>query len=173
MKNKIYFFVVTFISFNFCVYLFFNSLDYNVNTNENHKRIITYCFPQGWGFFTKSPRESKIDVYKKKKKKWEKITFKNASKENVFGFSRKSRIVFMETMIINQKIKEKDWKEYKGIENLNIPTEIFEIDNANLNYLKNEEFILIKSKTLPWSWKADLDKKFIPYQIIHIKTNEK
>ena len=46
------------------VLVFFSSFETQLVVNDNLKRKLNIIFPEGWGFFTKNPRDLGLEVYK-------------------------------------------------------------------------------------------------------------
>lgn len=150
--------------------VFFSSLDYNVNTPDyTIKLLFNLSAPEGWGFFTRSPREEVVDLYSIEKGQLQKVLERNGHYSNLFGISRKSRKLGMESSILVQKVNDSLWLKDNDISKIDIPNIIHNVDDENLFYLSKGDFVLLKRKTIPWSWKKNINKKDVPYEIIRVK----
>jgi antimicrobial peptide system SdpA family protein len=133
---------------------------------------IINLLPQGWGFFTKEPKEQLFDAYKIQNGNLIQLSIKNASRENYFGFSRKSRFIGFEISKISAKINHESWVQSKG--NIKIPKS-FKIQyvRGNFRYFKrNNLYILIKTNPIPWAWASYSQEPVRPFEyvIISIKS---
>ncbi len=170
-KNIFYISVIA-LGIYFVASIFFSSISYNVNTpNHTFKMLFNLSVPEGWGFFTRSPREDIVDLYTINNGELKKVLHENGDMSNFFGSSRKSRKIGMETSIILSRIQDSLWHKQSDLEHIKIPEVVDDkIDNENLFYLTNGDFVLIKRKTTPWAWKENINLKNIPYEITRIKT---
>ncbi|MGX1023367.1 SdpA family antimicrobial peptide system protein [Psychroflexus sp. MBR-150] len=151
--------------------IFFSSLNFNVNTpSYNTKFGLNLSIPEGWGFFTRNPREDMIDIYRiNDDNKLVKSMYKNGHYSNYFGFSRKSRKIAMEVSIIANQIEDSIWVKKTNPGMLEIPIFKKEVDNEFLYFLDTGEYLLVKRKTVPWAWRKNINRKHIPYEVAHIK----
>lgn len=135
-----------------------------------------YFFPQGWGFFTKSPQEELFSFYELNKNEVKKITLSTASANNFFGLSKKSRLSYAEMSEVLGKlnIKDSDWYNSKGLKMdtfVNLPIhDTITVDNKNLFILKNKAYLILKYNTIPFSWSELQQKQNMPYHVIKIYT---
>lgn len=170
MKDKLFFTAVTSSVLALIWYLFFHSLPFNINTTKSDNRIFMMkIIPEGWEFFTRSPREEMVDLYKLNGDEWQHVDIKNNQAANFFGLSRKSRKIGMEISIMLSKIQHDSlWNEYKGMENIMFPETFNPIDNKEIATLPTGKYALLKYEMVPWSWRDKVAKKHINYEIIGI-----
>lgn len=171
MKKNIFYISVVLLSLSFLYNLFFASLSYNAQTpNYTLKKILSKTLPEGWGFFTKSPREAGYTVYAVHEGTLELVETRNTSSGNYFGFSRKARKVSMEVSIITDLVSEELWDKKNDPSAISLPEKLVEIDSKNLHFLKDHELVVVKSHPIPWAWKDIVQPNQIPYEIVRIKT---
>lgn len=155
-------------------YLIYSSAikDDVVFENKENKEIFRAFFPEAWGFFTKSPNDDLLDIYKiNSDLTLEKITINNSSFKNYIGLSRKARIIGYQSSILLSAIyvDSLKWKDSAGSYNFFIPETMFSVvRNESLTYFPKGNYILIKYKPLPWAWFAENQNKFKPYQYIGV-----
>jgi len=112
-----------------------------VDVPHKWKLIGVNFFPEGWGFFTRNPREKQSVLFKKKKKTYELITYKNSSFANWWGFSKKSRRISLEKDRLVGRLLEKDGTNYYIVER-----------DSLFHYLHTGEYLLVEYSTTPWSF---------------------
>jgi len=133
------------------------------------KSFINSVLPQGWGFFTKTPREDNVDIYKINDFELKKLSIPNASYKNWFGFSKKSRRIGMEISIILNQIPDSLWREDSNMSDIKIPKSNFILpSNRNLGVLKHGDYVLIKYRIPPWAWAKKISKNQLKYKTIKV-----
>jgi|SRR5690554_1052686 antimicrobial peptide system SdpA family protein len=140
--------------------------------NKNIRQAINSLMPQGWGFFTKDPREFQYIFYEISDKEIiKKVTIKNNSFENSFGLSRKSRRIGMEQSIITSQIKDSLWTKHRNFEILQIPSEnrVIIENKKMINYIKKGDYVIIRKEIVPWAWINEVSKDKEYYEITRIK----
>ena len=154
MRNSIKGKLILFFWILLSLLVFFSSLKEQVVLKSKLKSTIQVIFPEGWGFFTKSPRDSVLDIYKVNKDNLEKISVKNNSFENMYGFSRKARIIGYEGSIVTNLIPLSEWK-IENISNLDSMSKsssyILKTD-LNYSYINNGTYLFILYEPIPYSW---------------------
>jgi len=171
MKKNIFYLGTVLVAFLFLYNLFFASLSYNAQTPPYAiKTLLSKTLPEGWGFFTKSPRESMFAVYRVQDGILIPLETRNSAAQNLFGFSRKARKISMEVSIIAELVKKEQWVQKEGIDHIDVPSNTVALDPANLHFLKDEQLVLVKSQPVPWAWKDIVTTNQIPYEIVRVKT---
>ena len=124
--------------------------------------------PQGWGFFTRDPREDKLIVYRKSDNSLTKITQPNFSIENLFGLSRRGRMRQLQlgNLILPyyrymQPCERKDPLECA-------PDSIFSVKSVFHKSMLKGEYLIVKQATLPWAWSKSRKDQFNPYEFLQI-----
>lgn len=164
-NRKIYYLLILLIIFSFSFTLFSNSIPYNLVTGNLKKiKLISTVSPQGWGFFTKSPREENIYIYSLNDNLVKNEMPTNSHYSNYFGISKKSRMVGYEVSMILTQLKHEKWSSFNGVF-VNDKKGII-VDNSNLHFLKNGKYALVKEKITPYLWrKLTTPKKEIIYVV--------
>lgn len=174
-KNvKVYFLLSLLISVLFVKIVFVNSIGYNLLTdNSRWNKEIQFLFPQGWAFFTKDPREEHTIFYKIDKNNLQELDFKNGAMNSSFGISRKNRIMLIEIAQIVNQIDSVSWVDLKSKEDLNTykdTTKSLEVINfVNKAELENGDYMIVKQRPVPWSWRENKDNLFMPAKGVKIK----
>lgn len=67
-------------------------------------------FPQGWGFFTRDPREADLILYEYQNKTWKKSTsFPYSAPKNLFGITRGARAMSTEIPLLLNQLEVPFW----------------------------------------------------------------
>lgn len=150
--------------------LFSNNSTYPI-LNYNTQKTMFYLFPQGWGFFTKDPKEVTIDVYQLEGKALKLISMNNFSAQNLFGFSRKARYVGYEFGKLEQSIPKTAYKNEIGSIGKIYPNKstIIKIPFIPKFYPLNKEYIVYQYKIVPFEWINQDQEQYRPYLVARIK----
>ncbi|MFJ6721675.1 SdpA family antimicrobial peptide system protein [Streptomyces sp. NPDC091259] len=76
------------------------------------KHTVVNVAPQGWAFFTKSPRDPEVTPYEKTPDGWRELSLTpHASPHNAFGLNRRSRAQGVEIAMLLSAAQQSDWHE--------------------------------------------------------------
>lgn len=147
MCSKVINYLISIIIFIFGIYLFSNILPEN---NMTHKNLLQDFSPQGFGFYSKSPRDEQYILNYNKN-----IDLPNFQPKNIFGLKRKGRAQAIELGRLDAKIKDNQW--YKVEHEKEINKKVQEIKNV-YKVKKDEKFknidsgtyIIIKKEPISW-----------------------
>lgn len=117
--------------------------------------------PQGWGFFTRDPREDSFKLYRADRAPL--VDFRpqtNSSSENLWGLRRNARALGILCGSIYKQIEEKDWVEVTDFDPQRFKSQeikSLQITTASENHtLCGQTFILVRYKPIPWAWAASV-----------------
>lgn len=152
-----------------CVIVICTSVGYTpFRLKASNKNSAFQMIPQGWGFFTRNPREEKLIVYKKIDNSLKKVTQPNFSKQNLFGLSRKGRMRQMQIgNLILPYYRYMQPCEHKDLMKCN-PDSVFVVKNPFEYPILQGEYLIQKQATLPWAWSKSRKDQFNPYEILMI-----
>jgi len=159
----------------FVITIFILSIGQNVyqeNYSSFSQKTINSILPQGWGFFTRNPIETKYRIYSIKDSKLELVNRKNSSPQNLFGLSRKSRRFGYEFSKIYTSIKPRNWNisTNASIEHYKISYLDTLTLNSNYFLIKEGKYLITKYENVPWAWSKQIKKdKIIEYANVIIK----
>lgn len=117
-----------------------------------------YFIPEGWGFFTKNPREGILDVYNiNKDGKLSLFICPNGSLKYILGANRLARRIGMETSMVLNHINENAWKSFETTSFLDSITHINEIkierkSIENIYYINKGSYLFVYYEPIPWSY---------------------
>ena len=126
---------------------------------------------QGWGFFTKDPKEVTIDVYQLEEKTLKLISINNFSLQNLFGFSREARYIGFEFGKLEQYIPKMDYKNGLGTICKTYPntTTVVKIPFIPKFHPIGKEFVVYQYKIVPFTWINQNQEHYRPYLVARIK----
>jgi antimicrobial peptide system SdpA family protein len=163
--------VILFFWIIICGLIFLSSLKSELVMNRDVKFFISTIFPEGWGFFTKNPRDELLEVYKIENGKLIFFNFSNHTKKNCFGLSRSSRVIGYEASIILSSISRDDWKksQTRVIKN-HISDSIIQVKtDKNFHYITRGEYLFKIFKPVPYAWAKLNQKSNNPFSVVKIK----
>lgn len=120
-------------------------------------------FPQGWGFFTKSPLDPMVMIYRQEGEKNELLTYTNSSRENYWGLSKRSRAIGIEMSKVLPQIPDDAWIEKRG--EFQFPKTLTDtiILKENLHFFPPGIYIFHHFKTVKFAWANQDQEKYKPY----------
>lgn len=109
--------------------------------------------PQGWGFFSKNPRDSDVGLYTTENSS-SKVVWPNMRTENAFGLYRKGRSQGVEMGAIASTISDKDYTkcDSEDLESCKGKANEITVKNPTPSPLLCGEYFLTKEKPIPWSY---------------------
>lgn len=140
----------------------FNPLSTSYKTKVQTLSLI----PQGWGFFTRNPREPQISAYTRIGKKWVLQTFPNAT--YALGASRKMRVQSGELEMILRPVDDKSWKDDLGSIETLISSNMITLYNPRNQPLMCGEYLVVSKAPIPWAWSRAQTMTQYPYRYLHI-----
>lgn len=156
---------------------FFSPL--NVNSFIHPYNKIPKFFPQGWGFFTRTPQEELIKAYHYQEGKWVGIANGGFSKENLFGLSRNNRENLMEVGSMYENLNAKDWFKGSGDPLSENYLDTIAVDTLTVRdkesfdrqfkvIKRGQTYCFIKHKPVPFAWSNKNQDKYNIYETIKI-----
>ncbi|KOP37674.1 SdpA family antimicrobial peptide system protein [Flavobacterium sp. WLB] len=154
----------------FGVFTFFSSLKSQLIINENVKEVSNKISPQGWGFFTKNPRDPILSIYKIKNGELLEIDISNQSLKNSCGFSRSARMIGYEMSKVAEKIRIKDWKQnLNGNMSDHLNDSVISIDSKHqFRHLTKGEYLLKLYSPIPYAWAKFDQEKYNRFSVVKV-----
>lgn len=173
MNKKYNYFVFSFWLFS-ATLIFFSSMKEQIVVNEKLKKQVSTFFPEGWGFFTKNPRDLQLEVYKIENKKLNKINMSNHSAFNYFGLSRKARVIGYESSIIANEVDKKNWKknETKNMTFFMNDSSIVIQQKKGFKFLVPGEYMFKMYEPIPYAWSKKNQENNNPYSLVKVKIEQ-
>ncbi len=133
--------------------------------------------PQGWGFFTKSPREEQIVIYKYDDNinRYKLISQRHTSPQNLFGINRRASKIFQEFNMSIENYKYKipyldtvfNYQNTYHIENFNFKKIL--VKNPVQDPILCGNYVIVYQKTIPWAWSRKIKSSKYPCKFLKIK----
>ncbi|WP_121640698.1 SdpA family antimicrobial peptide system protein [Virgibacillus sp. Bac330] len=152
MKHISYLIIYSLLCFGVLFYSIHSALPSTpIYSNKAIEKAITKIFPQGWGFFSKDPREPTIDAIHIDGD--ETLAWPNMSIQNIFGLDRFGRGQGIEAGRIHSKIpKEESTKCEPLSEECIEKIEFTEVTNDDNNHTMCGKWVILETEPLPWAW---------------------
>jgi len=176
MKKVMFLILVVSLYSTFCILSFSSYLPYNALSTHSDTRIFK-IMPQGWAFFTRSPRESQIQLLKiLPDGKLDKVNHYHAHYSNAFGTNRKTTMLLTQLSTVYKQIPDSLFKDsncniqydrYFSTHD-SITTDIELKNEFDIKYLSGEYYLLVQD-IIPWAWTpkytVDMPCKFVKIAI--------
>lgn len=128
-------------------------------------------FPQGWGFYSKDPREESIHVFDYQTED-PSTNWPHNSIENFYGLKRIGRAQGIEAGLVKSKVPEDDWIACEE-EPFTCATEH---DGGEPITINNEspfpticgEHLIVMQEPVPWAWSKYKETAIMPSQIARV-----
>ncbi len=159
MKKTIFFIACSILIIYLINFLFITSISDNplgIRNSSFKKNIMNGLFPEGWAFFTRSPREERLSLYKiKSKNEIEEVSLNNSTFDVYWGACRNNRVIHGKISKIANNINPNLWTTFSAPD-----TAINKINIESLSILKIKAlppvlygtFVLKSSKAVPYMW---------------------
>ncbi len=140
---------------------------------------IKSLIPQGWGFFTRNPREPQILFFEESMPgQWEEVNLSNRQVRHFFGLGRGNRFEMMALQTSLQGVPEDQWRDCSGPTRKytdSVPDAYFTTGPTGplARVVRAECFIARIQEVVPWSWFGDVHPDEMPAKCAHICTNPK
>ncbi|UII26200.1 SdpA family antimicrobial peptide system protein [Fulvivirga maritima] len=133
------------------------------------KKLSMSMFPQGWGFFTRNPQEGITEAYAIENNTLKNITIKNASAQNLFGFSRNARFVSIDVAILLEYLPEDKWTSGKGDFKDHLPKETVKIEvDRSIQHFPDGEYLIYRYEPISFLWAGKNQEHYRPYRVMRI-----
>jgi antimicrobial peptide system SdpA family protein len=147
------------------------SLPYNPIRLPISGQQVHAWLPEGWGFFTRDPREPDLYVYRNSHNRWETASLgPHSQPRHIFGLSRSSRAQGVELGLLLHRTPHTKWAECRGDPVLCLmaaPT--VTVQNPSSSPTLCNELGVILQPPVPWAWSAH--KIRMPSKVIRLEVS--
>jgi antimicrobial peptide system SdpA family protein len=149
-------------------YSLISSLEFNpLSISQKKSKMIFTLVPQGWGFFTRDPREAQTLIYTKTSGGFELVNKSASEPEYLFGLSRMSRRKNIEFGYVFSQIPDSLWVDHSDIVICD-SLRPYHIKNAYLNPVCRGEFVVVSKDPIPWAWSKSYYSVEMPFKCCKI-----
>jgi antimicrobial peptide system SdpA family protein len=130
-------------------------LDTPLRQSSKTTQLLLSVLPEGWGFFTRNPREARVLIWKYDGNQWKCYDQSNFTMVNLGGIKRTPRIIGMELAMLVNNIDKSQWIECtKEINELLTDTALVPVRVKNRFYHKSltGRVIIQLIDPIPWAW---------------------
>ena len=147
-----------------------SSIEFNpMSINYENSRVIYTIMPQGWGFFTRDPREPQTLIYARRGNRFELVNKSNAEPEYLFGISRTSRRKNVEFGQIFSQIADSLWIKCPSKRMIECePPKAVHFKSFYTNPICRGEYLLVMKQPVPWAWSKSNDGIEMPFKVCKI-----
>lgn len=132
-------------------------------------RNILMVMPEGWGYFTRNPREPVMQFYRLDGKH-EPVFEPNFSARYLFGLRRDGRKLGGEAGIVVRMVPAEAWMETrKRLSFEALPDSTVIIHSSIKNPKLCGDFLVQVEDRLPWAWANLRDKVVMPSKVAHVR----
>ncbi|MEV0258553.1 SdpA family antimicrobial peptide system protein [Streptomyces sp. NPDC050732] len=137
------------------------------------KHTVVNLAPQGWAFFTKSPRDPEVVPFKKESGHWEAQSLTpHAAPRNAFGLNRASRAQGVEMAMLLSAAKQDDWHSCTKsraacLEEFGAAAR--SIDNKEPNPTLCGTIGLLAERPTPWAWRDLIPEPHTPERVLVVE----
>lgn len=171
IKRILFFYLTILISGSFIILSLADMLDFNgVNMSLKVDKRVFCFFPQGWAFFTRSPREAQVYLLKKKDDKFVSENFYHSSYKNLFGLNRETTRINYELIDAYSNFSKEEFTS--GFSNIqcdiidSVPKKIHYVKNSFDNPRIQGEYIIVLQNLVPYPWIKNLKNEMMPSKSI-------
>ena len=134
------------------------------------RHTVANMAPQGWAFFTKSPRDPEMVPYRKTTAEWKPLALTpHSSPRNAFGLDRESRAQGVEIALLLSAAQKKDWRECADsrqscLNDFGAPAR--RVENRSPEPTLCGTVGLLQEKPTPWAWRDLVHESHSPEQVM-------
>lgn len=138
------------------VFVFLNSLaDSALGLSLKSRTASLVLVPQGWSFFTKSPRDPRLVVYRWSEGAWARQEQHNFSPAAYFGLRKSGGVNGIELQGLLQNVQNAQWQPIKlALQErltLSVAGPVTVENGARVRTLCGR-YLVIKQRPVPWAW---------------------
>ncbi|HEX8019992.1 SdpA family antimicrobial peptide system protein [Mucilaginibacter sp.] len=143
-----------------------------------HKFKVVAFFPQGWGFFTRNPREVRNIILVKSNGEWiNDPRVRNGTLHNLFGLRREGRMAMLIYGKMLGQIANKDWNTLKDYEFAKLNLSEMKYKAVPINFAKSpgldmpQDIIIERREIVPWAYREFENKTGLPVTFVKLHIN--
>lgn len=149
-----------------------NSMPFNPMSlkNVDNELMIKTFLPEGWGFFTRSPKENDLVILQKKDGLWQKNIYSPIARpSNFFGISRLPRAQSTEMAMLIHQIPENEWRHCNDETQLclqDTSVAVLSLKNEVPFPVLKDTVCFISKPPVPWAWHDITTADKLPFKFV-------
>jgi len=153
--------------------VFVNSVaDSALVPSARHRTNLMTVVPEGWAFFTRSPREMQTFLYRRGASGREAISQRHADPANYFGLARFARAKMVEVAALLEQVAPNEWSSFAaGIDPESLPTVPRAVTNPAPGPLLCGNVLLIEREPVPWAWSRASQPIRMPGRLVEMSVS--
>lgn len=168
----VYFVSILLIVFLLFFYSVHAALPSNVLTLPlGDKLYMESWFPQGWGFYSKNPREEAISIFDYENEEMS-TSWPHNSKQNLYGLKRFGRAQGLEAGLVKSKVPDDYWikcdEEPFTCAAGHNESDIITVNNETPFPTICGEQLIVLQEPVPWAWSKYKETVVMPSQIARV-----
>jgi antimicrobial peptide system SdpA family protein len=141
---------------------------------QSLRRPMQQLLPEGWAFFTRSPREPDLVPFTRDGEgRWSRaLRAPHAEPHNVFGLDRRSRAQGVEMGLLTGGLTANDWRDCRGaIGECLEQAPAVRIANLALAPTLCGDGGLASQPPVPWAWSRSADETTMPSRTVRLEVS--
>jgi sporulation delaying protein A len=130
--------------------------------------------PEGWAFFTRSPREPADVVYSEAGGRLTRLSFPNTSGRNLFGLSRSARAFDAELTALLAPVLTSTWRDCEGdpagCASRLAPRPLELVNWSTTRYICGD-VVVVRSAPVPWAWRRSRDRVHMDSKVLRLRVD--
>lgn len=168
MNNRLFTFVISIFWAIIVIIVVLSNVSTPISIPYSKSKTIFTFSPQGWGFFTRNPREDIAKIYSINNEKVTPVIVANSNRKFMFGLSKKAKLVSWEISNIIDQIKEEDWVQNNRDTLLFNTKKIDTIKNSFFVPSLKGGYIISIQERIPHAWSKHHENIVMPYKYVRV-----
>lgn len=153
------------------IYAVHGSMSRNALRLPFENRVDTVVFaPEGWGFFTRDPREPLFLVFGQRDDgTWSQLFGEKTELRTTFAFSRYVRSLYVEAGMISTHVRPTDWQQCSTEPSLclgGLTGDVKSISSETPSPVICGNVALVQQERLPWAWAKSVSQRTMPSKTV-------
>lgn len=153
--------------------VFFSVIKFNPVQDGFVRRMVFAIVPQGWSFFTRSPREAQTIIYEISNNELTLVDHRHSSLRHLIGLNRRASVVMSEMQIVRAELPDSifmttEWNYQAGVTGKYPVASSKEVENKLFKPILCGEFLLVFQEPVPWAWSKSLSTIKMPAKAARI-----
>jgi antimicrobial peptide system SdpA family protein len=148
--------------------------DHPLRPSDLQKFNLVAVAPEGWGFFTRNPREPGFQLYQQQGHTWRQVMLHNGEARTLFGIKRDARIQGVELQGLIYAIPDSAWTQARApLSGILERTDLYvhEVTNRALHATMCGDYVLMRQEPVPWAWASARDRLDMPSRSVRLRVD--